>query len=1287
MEPGRVVDDRYEILRLSATGGMGAVYQARDLRTGTMVALKVVLAGKGSESFQRFERETKLLSELSHPAIVGFVGDGTLDDGSLYLAMEWLEGEDLAARLLRVGLVPKEAVSIAIRIAEALRAAHAHGIVHRDIKPSNVFLVGRDVTKLKVLDFGIATLARDGHALTRTGTTIGTPGYIAPEQARGGHLDARVDLFSLGCVLFECLTGSPPFIGEHPVAVLAKVLIEDPPRLRDLTPTLPEALEALVARLLEKDPNRRPRDAAETVSLLTELLPRLGELHPGPTSQRRPSITKSEHRLVSVIVATGALGSLPHDEPIASAETMPAVVATHRLDPITRALAPFGGRLESLADGSIIVTLVARGAVTDQAVRAARAALLLKTLLPGCPLALATGRGVIEGRAPSGEAIDRASLLVALGPSPFVHIDEVTAKLIDRQFEVGEGTAGLELRSETPTLERQSIAASLPCVGRDRELVSLEALFEECVAEPKARAVLVIAVAGVGKSRLRRELSLRLTKKDDAPSFWTARGDPMSAGAPLGMVSQLVCEACSVPADAPLPARQEAISRHLEALSPGAEGQRTATFLAEIAGARFADDRGLELAAARSDPMLMSDQTRRAFEDLLELETRSRPVVIALDDLHWGDQASVKYIDHVLCQLHDRPLLVVAAARPEVEVEFPGLFAERDLEVMRLGELPKKAAEALVRTMRGPGTSDELVARLVERAGGNALYLEELVRASLEGKGDDLPETVLAMVEARIAALEGDARLVLRAASVFGRVFWRGGVEALLDGFDAKPWLELLSQREIIQKRRTSRFAGEEELSFRHALFCDASYAMLTPKDRAAGHRLAGEWLEQRGEREDVVLGEHYERGGALDKSAVFYEHAAAQALARNDLAGTRVLATKSLSGATGETRARALVTLAEGHTWSGEFGEGLARAAEALSLAAPPSPLWFGALAAMATAASRAGDLEGTLTVHRSLLLHPAGQGALLAAASAASATYTQLLRTSRRSEADALLAAFEALEERILREEPMAFAHVVTMRSWQAMFDGDPGRCLELDSELCRRFDEIGDARHGARERLSVGYDYMILGMYEDAQRVLEDSIERSRKLGLKAVMAGSKHNLSLVLLRLGRLEDAERVAREAVDEMSTETNVVHIGNARIYLGLILAARGKVAEAREAFEWALERLADDPAVRAHPLAQLAWLDLSTGEIARGVERAIEARRLLDQGDAEEGEAEVLLILAECLRAAGRLDEARSAIEEAARRLHAKAVKIESADVRRSYLERVPTHARTLALSAALRA
>ena len=278
---GDVLAERFVIERLAGRGGMGAVYRALDRTTGEPVALKIM--AHGGHHDERFAREARVLSELIHPAIVRYVAHGTTSQRKPFLAMEWLEGEDLAQRLGRAGLTAAESVAVAVRVAEGLATAHARGVVHRDVKPSNVFLVGGDPARAKLLDFGIVRLqhAIEGlrdqeRPMTRTGTVLGTVGYMSPEQAIADRaLDARTDVFALGCVLFECLTGTPTFSGAHVVAVLAKVLREEAPRVKHLRPDLPPMLDDLVARMLSKDKAGRPIDGS-AVRRVLELLGDLG---------------------------------------------------------------------------------------------------------------------------------------------------------------------------------------------------------------------------------------------------------------------------------------------------------------------------------------------------------------------------------------------------------------------------------------------------------------------------------------------------------------------------------------------------------------------------------------------------------------------------------------------------------------------------------------------------------------------------------------------------------------------------------------------------------------------------------------------------------------------------------------------------------------------------------------------------------------------------------------------------------------------------------------------------
>lgn len=250
--------DRFELVREADAGAMGRVFEAIDRESHQRVAVKL-LAGAGDRA--RFAAEAEILERLDHPAIVRHVRHGFTDRGEPYLAMEWLVGETLASRLARGPLAVDDALVLGARLADALDHAHAAGVVHRDLKPSNVVLVDGEVARARLIDFGVAKTA--DHKLTRSGEMIGTPGYMAPELVRGESRvsDRRVDLFALGCVLYEALAGRRPFEGDEIMEVLARVLLDRPPAIATLVPSVPPRLARLIGALLAKTAARRVGDA------------------------------------------------------------------------------------------------------------------------------------------------------------------------------------------------------------------------------------------------------------------------------------------------------------------------------------------------------------------------------------------------------------------------------------------------------------------------------------------------------------------------------------------------------------------------------------------------------------------------------------------------------------------------------------------------------------------------------------------------------------------------------------------------------------------------------------------------------------------------------------------------------------------------------------------------------------------------------------------------------------------------------------------------------------------
>jgi serine/threonine protein kinase len=265
----RTLAGRYELYEVIGQGGMGTVYCAVDLLLRRSVAVKLlpdVVGGHDPTSVARFEREARAAARLSHPGVVAVYDTGA-DEATRYIVMELISGRSLEAIVRDEGpLESGEAAGIAARVADALAAAHAAGIVHRDIKPANVMVAKDD--SVKVLDFGIAR-AMDGTTLTQNASVLGTAAYMSPEQALGQAADERSDIYSLGCVLYTLLAGHPPFTGDNAAAILHQHANASPPSLRDENSCVSPELEALVMLMLAKAPDSRPQTAAQVRDSLT----------------------------------------------------------------------------------------------------------------------------------------------------------------------------------------------------------------------------------------------------------------------------------------------------------------------------------------------------------------------------------------------------------------------------------------------------------------------------------------------------------------------------------------------------------------------------------------------------------------------------------------------------------------------------------------------------------------------------------------------------------------------------------------------------------------------------------------------------------------------------------------------------------------------------------------------------------------------------------------------------------------------------------------------------------
>ena len=1234
MREGDIVADRFVIEALSGAGGMGAVYRARDRATARRVALKVLNEGGGDP---RFEREARVLADLDHPAIVRYVAHGQSGAQPAFLVMEWLDGEDLRARLARERLSLEDALVVVRRAASALGAAHERGVVHRDIKPGNLFLPDGDPARTTVLDFGIARAKVGGGfdtteaRITNTGLVVGTVGYMSPEQARGTHeVDARTDVFALGCVLFECLTGRPAFVGANAVAVLARLLLEEAPRVRHFEPSVPVALDELVARMLAKDPAARPRDGAA----LCDALLATG---PGRLEASSSGAGDREQRLATIVLAD-------HVDAAAARATVE-------------------GPLLELADGSVLVELGG----SESATRAAVCALSFVARSPAARVAIATGR--LSAPRAYGPIIDRAATL-RVGEG--IRVDEVSTALLGDRFEVVDGRLLGPARAR-PTA-RTLLGRATPCVGRDKELGLIEATFREVESEPIARAVLVTGVAGSGKTRLGHEL---LAKVGGDATVLIARGDPVGAGAALGLARQLVRSAAGLRDGAPAAAQREALRGHLERFFSGDVLRRTSEMLGELVGSP-PEVPGPELRGARDDARVLASWLSRSFGEWMAALSDAGPVLAVIEDLHWGDLPSVTYLDEALRANASRPLMVLALARPEVHDLFPGLWSRVDLQEVRLPGLTRRAAERLVKAVL-PDAPPELVARLVARADGNAFHLEELLRHVAERDESSLPDSLLALAEARISGLDAEARRLLRVASVFGETFWEAGVAPLLgEGGDTAVVLGRLVRAEVIAEGPGRKAIGGEYV-FRHGLIRDAAYAMLTEDDRRALHLRAGEWLDATGETEPLVLAEHFERAGARERAAPCYLGAAEAAAEGMNVAAADDLAARGvLCGAEGEVLGRLRVVQAVAAVGRGDHGAAVTSAKEAYRLLVARTPRRYLAASIVLASGVAAGDLElAPDIVHE--LLTTAPEGPPNGPYGLAVRTVADILDGLGQDDglamllanADALAAATPDCDRAYLAAVDFARSAMLLRR------DGDLGQSVAVAERGAKHAEAVPDRMTQLFYRFGLGLLSVEVGELERARSELKST-------GRTFSESGAPMFASWCAIHVGWAYQLEGRHREVLAVLGPELESPDFRHAHALAALACVEMGEPSQAEAHVSRALGGVDDEhltPFVKTVVLIAAARVALARGRLD---EAGAHVATAYETTAAKTGPGIVSLlddVQLRVLEARGDADAYREALSRAARRIERHAASLPEPR-RTTYRTRVPVHARVLALA-----
>lgn len=1279
-------NERFVVESRVGGGASGEIFRAIDTTTGAPVALKLLRQTATASERTRFTREISVIADLRHPNIVDYVGHGEWSDGRMFLAMEWLDGEDLSKRQRRAPLGMRDAVEVVRRAAQALAAIHTRGIVHRDLKLSNMFLVRGRGTAVKLIDFGVVKPSVPDGYDTEPGTILGTPHYMAPEQARGEPVDPRSDVYALGSVLFRLLTGRNVFETDHVIALLGRLVLEDPPHPSSVRFDIPDKVDAVVHCALSRERSQRYDNAGD----FARALARVGKLNNDPPSaERSASAVRPTRRRNDSVTDTGTTGNRPTRQGLGVRRVVACMVYdlgdTSADRSVSEHLVDMAGedvRIEALAGGKAVTVLGVEHSRGDEVMRAARMALQVIGDFPEARAVVTIGHAIMARANLAGEALDRAAQQFEATQPGVVRLGLYAAAALDTRFEIIRDAEGGVLVREDPRdlAPRLVLGRPTPTVGREKEITKLQSLYGEVLHDSFPRAALLMGPPGMGKSRVRSELALRLELAPVPPAVLMCRGDTRGTVSVLGRALRshmgvLDGAAHSEQVDLVKTYVRSRLPRSLHFL---------AAFIGELVGVPFPDDQDEPLRAARNNDQLMQSRIRMALEAFVRTQAGRIPQVLILEDAHLADDTTIELVDWVLA-CPDLRLMVYAFAQPEITTRRSELWSKARLTQLTLGPLAPALAERIVASVL-PNMPPQARGELLRRAGGNPFVLEELCRCSAEGS-QDLPLTVQALVQRRLDSLPMAVRETLRAAAVFGHYFWSGGIARLLDrGVDED--FAIAEQSEIILRQPSSRVAGQVEYVFRQALVRDAAYASLLEEDRRHLHLAAGEWLEAVGSPDLGEIAGHFDAGDDSDRAASLYARATRQALANFGQMDTALhFARRGLEcGASGGERAQLLLTKAHIFSRTGQLADANVAAEQAAKLVPASSDMWVDAQRLLAGSLIESGRAtEGEARASWALgpqfneRLSPAMRAVLLAT------RVRGLIDLNRPGHAMSVADEAVAAAKQAGSRGEHAMMRALDARLFGLMTAGLPGDAVKAGQALMEAADRIGDLHLASRARLNTASSLNYLGRFEDAEVLITRALPDVRSFRLRLLEALAIHNHGMCHAQLGRLDKGIEMQREAT-QIADECDGVRLGiNARIYESVLLVWRGAPGDYRRAHELAqhvMQASQSQLSLQVTALYALAKVQQARRYHNEALEASREAHRRLGDGPVEEWDEAIRRCFIEALTATGNQQEADAVLRTAFEAIRQRVALISSADYRLSFTTRNDDVARLLEMA-----
>jgi tetratricopeptide (TPR) repeat protein/tRNA A-37 threonylcarbamoyl transferase component Bud32/class 3 adenylate cyclase len=900
----------YRILEKLGSGGMGVVYKAEDIKLERHVALKFLPQELSTEEKRRkrFILEAKSASSLDHPNLCTIHEIDQTQDGQMFIAMSFYEGETLRDKISSGMLRFSDAIDIATQIANGLAKAHSHGIVHRDIKPANIMITKSGL--VKILDFGLAKLTGSSE-ITEAGTTVGTISYMSPEQAFGHPIDHRTDIWSWGVVFHEMVTGMLPFPSENALHFLQVLVARDPVMLRE---SLPLEVRRVLAKSLAKNINDRYNSISEAVEDLRLVkTTHAPTLTVASTAAAAPTMVvpgetgitarKAEKKPLTFLVAgISGYSELLEQLPFGQIKNF-----QQRLESQTEALtAKFGGVLNEFDPDRIVILFGIPIAQENDFVSAVQLAFDLQrsaveigteifvqneqliALQSGIHSGLVVMQPSVRGKCKyeiAGAAFQTAVTL-ALNARPNEILITAESKRLTRHMFVSESRDGISIPGMTTPSNAYAVltdssqaeeAFLAPYTGRDKELTVLQNCLERSTAG-EGQFVTLVGEAGVGKSRLFAEFKRML---NGSVRCLEGRCFPSAATVPYAPFRDLIIEALHLHKIR----TPEEVAQKIREIDPALEDFIPLYLhLLSMQSEQFPFPRHLE-----------GENLRLAILDALSgfvLTPRAMPVVLLLEDWHWADEASQNAVKQIVEMLPEQACMAVVSYRPDASIDWSGTMHHTRLY---LEPLEAKASKVLMQSIFEVETvSDSLAELIYDRSGGNPFFVEEICltlkeeakikveqkAASLESSPDKirLPETIQALILSRLDRLDRATRDVLQTAAVIGREFSRtifqrvsGNQSNLASSLGSLKNLGLIQQLRVLP---------EPLYKFRNALTQEVAYDSLIASEKKRLHHAVAQAIEElyEGRLEEYYeqLAQHFSKADSWAK-AVQYGIASAQ--------------------------------------------------------------------------------------------------------------------------------------------------------------------------------------------------------------------------------------------------------------------------------------------------------------------------------------------------------------------------------------------------------------------------